>query len=43
MEFNDTTYVFNAIIKALGSRKDVIIKLYIISMQKKHLNFLEEC
>jgi hypothetical protein len=23
MEFRDTTYVFNAMIKALGSRKDV--------------------
>lgn len=28
MEFNDTTYVFNAIIKALGSRKDVIFNKY---------------
>lgn len=28
MEFRDTTYIYNSIIKALGSRKDVNLFFY---------------
>lgn len=39
MEFKDTTYVFNAMIKSLGSRKDVHILLLFIKYAEKALEF----